>query len=234
MGRVIDFHTHILPGMDDGSRSTEMSSEMLGMEAEQGIECVVLTPHFYARNESPQSFLKRREKSATALKNALQAKESVHLVLGAEVRYFDGISDSECLKELVIEGTNCILVELPVGRWNQRMWQEISGIYPKHKIYPVLAHLDRYVTPLNAYRIFEEVSRLPVKIQVNAGAFTRFGMKNKMLKLLEKGMVHFIGSDCHGNNFRKPNLGTALDIIERRFGSGIIQSINNNEQEIGL
>ncbi len=234
MGRVIDFHTHILPGMDDGSKSPEMSLEMLRAEAEQGIECAILTPHFYARTESPQSFLKRREKCAELLKNSLKDEIYPRLVLGAEVHYFDGMSDSECLSELTVEGTRCILIELPMGRWSQRMWQEIGGIYPKRKILPVIAHLDRYVTPFNAYRIFDEISRLPVKIQVNAGAFMRIGIKNKMLRLLDKGMVHFIGSDCHGNNLRKPNLGSALKIIERRLGAEVIQYINNNEQEIGL
>ena len=63
---MIDFHTHILPKMDDGSKSTEESIAMLKMQAEQGIRWVVATPHFYAEPESPQDFLQRRKGCRTS------------------------------------------------------------------------------------------------------------------------------------------------------------------------
>lgn len=46
---MIDFHTHILPGIDDGSRSVEMTMQMLNAETEQGVTGIVATPHFYAQ-----------------------------------------------------------------------------------------------------------------------------------------------------------------------------------------
>ena len=58
---MVDFHTHILPKMDDGSRSSEESVAMLRMLAEQGIKRVVLTPHYYPEAESPEDCLRRRE-----------------------------------------------------------------------------------------------------------------------------------------------------------------------------
>ena len=60
MSAVIDFHSHVLPGIDDGSPSVEASVEMLRMEAEQGIRHVVATPHFYPRHDTPEHFLRRR------------------------------------------------------------------------------------------------------------------------------------------------------------------------------
>ena len=60
---MIDFHTHILPGVDDGSRSIEESLAMLQAEADAGIERVVFTPHFYASQNSPKDFLRRRKDS---------------------------------------------------------------------------------------------------------------------------------------------------------------------------
>ena len=60
---MIDFHTHILPGIDDGSRNSEESIQMLNLEQEQGITKIVFTPHFYANRNSVERFLKRREAS---------------------------------------------------------------------------------------------------------------------------------------------------------------------------
>ena len=59
MGAIIDFHSHILPGVDDGSQSVQESLAMLKMEAEQGIQHVIATPHFYPKHDSPEHFLER-------------------------------------------------------------------------------------------------------------------------------------------------------------------------------
>lgn len=68
---MIDFHTHILPKTDDGSRSTDESVKMLLALKEQGIDAVAATPHFYANDESVEDFLKRRQASFEALKAPL-------------------------------------------------------------------------------------------------------------------------------------------------------------------
>ena len=70
---MTDLHTHILPGMDDGAESVEMSLDMLRMERDQGVDAVVLTPHFYRDRERPEHFQKRRWAAAEALRNALLA-----------------------------------------------------------------------------------------------------------------------------------------------------------------
>ena len=60
---MIDFHTHILPGIDDGSRNIDMTVAMLSEEVSQGVTAVVATPHFYANRTSVAAFLERREKA---------------------------------------------------------------------------------------------------------------------------------------------------------------------------
>ena len=67
---MIDFHSHVLPGIDDGSRDTDMSLAMLRMEQEQNVQAVVATPHFYAEQDSVKSFLKRRSHSMERLMRA--------------------------------------------------------------------------------------------------------------------------------------------------------------------
>ena len=72
---IIDFHTHVLPAMDDGSRSVEESLQMLRMEVEQGIFHVVATPHFYPQYDNPEQFLRKRTAAEMQLREAM-AKET--------------------------------------------------------------------------------------------------------------------------------------------------------------
>ena len=65
---VIDFHTHILPGIDDGSSDLQMSMAMLNEERHQGVDVVVLTPHFYGSQESIDHFIHKRNKAYALLK----------------------------------------------------------------------------------------------------------------------------------------------------------------------
>ncbi len=66
---LIDFHTHILPGIDDGSRNVEMSLRMLAAQREQQVDEIVATPHFYAQKDSVEEFLLRRQCSYEKIEN---------------------------------------------------------------------------------------------------------------------------------------------------------------------
>lgn len=57
---MIDFHTHILPGLDDGAKTLDESIQLLKMEEEQGVDTIVFTPHYYHEREDLKSFLQRR------------------------------------------------------------------------------------------------------------------------------------------------------------------------------
>ena len=86
---MIDFHCHILPKMDDGSDSINTSLAMLREEHTQGVNRVVLTPHFYCEEESIEAFLQRRKKAFSALQTAISDQPHTddipELCLGAEV-----------------------------------------------------------------------------------------------------------------------------------------------------
>ena len=116
---LTDFHSHILPGVDDGSRSVEQSLQMLRAEADQGIMRIVATPHFYARHDDPDRFIRRRNAAAAALQKDMEDHPGFpQIVLGAEVHYFPGISESEHLSKLTIEGTDYVLIEMPTPPWS--------------------------------------------------------------------------------------------------------------------
>lgn len=91
---MIDFHTHILPGIDDGSRDVRTSLEMISEEINQGIEGIVLTPHFYADEDDIPSFLKRRDEAWQELTKKMSEQEiEIPLRKGGEIYYFQGIGE---------------------------------------------------------------------------------------------------------------------------------------------
>lgn len=225
---VTDFHSHILPGIDDGSRSVEESLAMLRMEAEQGVGCVIATPHFYASHDDPDRFLERREKAVRKLRDAMAESEFPQVLVGAEVHYFRGISDSEVLPALTIAKKRCILIEMPPAPWTEQMYRELEGIYVKQGLIPVIAHVDRYIRPLRSYRIPERLEELPVSVQANASFFLKSNTAPFALRLLRQGRIHLLGSDCHNLKDRAPNMAAAMRVIDRRAGSGALEQIREH------
>lgn len=225
----IDFHSHILPGIDDGSASLEESIELLKMEAQQGITHVVATPHFYAHHDSPENFLERRNKAFAELSEEMKKYSDLpQISLGAEVYYFPGISDSEALDLLTIDGKRFILIEMSVGHWTENMYKEIENIYTRRGITPIMAHMDRYIAPFNTHKIPEKFAQLPVLVQANANFFLKGGFTSNMaFKLLKADKIQLLGSDCHNLTSRLPNLGGAIEAIEKKLGEGAINRIND-------
>lgn len=233
MGTLVDFHSHILPGIDDGSSSSAESLAMLRMEAQQGIGHVIATPHFYAHYDTPERFLARREASMNRLLRAAEGTVDLPKIdLGAEVYYFPGISDSEVLPRLTIAEKKCILIEMPPSPWTETMYRELEGIYVKQDLLPVIAHVDRYITPLRNYGIPQRLAELPVLVQANADFFLRRTTASFALRLLREDRIHVLGSDCHNLAGRAPNLGNAVRVIHKHLGDETVERIREREKEI--
>lgn len=227
---ISDFHSHILPGIDDGSASPEESIAMLKMAAEQGITRVVATPHFYPQHDSPERFLSKRAAALQQLREGMQHRAGLpEVAVGAEVHFYRGISDSDALPGLKIENTCCILIEMPMMEWSESMYRELAAIPEKHGIIPIVAHVDRYISHWNDRGIFEKLAQLPVYVQVNADAFMRFAMRHRMLRLLKDDKIHFVGSDCHNLQDRAPNMARAVRVIEKYAGSRCLERIREHE-----
>lgn len=233
MGNAVDFHSHILPGIDDGSSSEEQSLAMLAMETEQGITRVVATPHFYPHRDTPERFLERRDGAELRLREAMIGHDELpDLIVGAEVGYFRGMSQSEYLPRLAVRGTRCILIEMPPAPWTEEMYRELEEIKRMQGLTSVIAHVDRYITPLRRHGIPGRLVRLPVLVQANADFFLRPATAGMALKMLKAGQIHLLGSDCHNTSTRKPNLGGALEQIERKLGAEAVSRIAACEQQV--
>ena len=225
---MIDFHTHILPGVDDGSASVEESLELLRLEAEQGISQVVLTPHFYPRYDDPDSFLRRRDRAESALRRSLEGHDGFpEVTVGAEVHFFRGISESEHLNRLTFSEKGCILIEMPPAPWQDSMYRELERIHTHRGLTPVIAHVDRYISPFRTHGIPRALEELPVLVQANASFFLNRSTSSMAMKLLREGRIHLLGSDCHNLTTRRPNLGPAMDRIRGKLGPGALRKVRS-------
>ena len=218
---MIDFHSHILPQMDDGSRSAEESIALLRESARQGVTTICATPHFYAEENPPQVFLQRRREAAKRLTDALPQGEvtrfSPRIVLGAEVHYFTGISHSEEILCLRLGRTRVLLVEMPFERWNHRMIDEILRLNERQDIQVILAHIERYFSFTKRDTI-EGLLGSGILLQSNAEFFLRRPGNRKALQMLDRGEISVLGSDCHRMDTRPPRLGEAAEVIEKKLG----------------
>ena len=231
MRPAADFHSHILPGVDDGSRSVEESLKMLRLLAQQGIRYVLATPHFYANHDSPERFLRRRNAAWQELSSAMRDIPGIPRVgLAAEVYYFHGISDSEVLPQMAFPGGKYILLEMPHSPWTEVMYREMEDIYVKWGITPVIAHVDRYIGPFRTHGIPDRLAQLPVLVQANAEFFLQRGTVRLAHQMLKKDKIHLLGSDCHNLKSRSPNIGDALAVIENRLGQDALHRLNSYEK----
>lgn len=221
---MIDWHSHILPGMDDGSRDVAESISLINMQASQGIGTVIATPHFYANDESVESFLDRRSKSFEQLKSQLP-ENSPKILLGAEVQYYQGISRMTDLKALRIEGSKLFLLEMPMTGWSEYMVRELTELSGKSSIRIVLAHVERYLS-LEKRAVWERINENGILMQVNARFFTSLASKRKAISLLKGGNIHFVGSDCHNMAVRPPQIGNAFEVIQKKLGDDYISQMN--------
>ena len=200
---MIDFHTHILPGIDDGSQSVSESAALLREEFVQGVEAVALTPHFYAHQNSPEIFLERRQQAWEALKPHLDSQMPKPF-LGAEVQYFEGICCMRGIRRLQIEGTDYLLLEMPFTRWTNRVVEDAVSLNNQGDTVVVLAHIERYIT-IQPKEVWAYLRKRGLLMQVNVSFFGSWMTRHKAMSMLEKGEIHLLGADCHNMKTRRPN-----------------------------
>lgn len=212
---IVDVHSHILPEMDDGSRSAEESIEMMRAGYRQGIDTVIATPHFYGDRERPESFFARRAASLEKLKAATEKCDAPlpKLYIGAEIAYYFGMGSSEALPSLCIEGTKCALIEMPFCAWSRSDVEEIYSAMKNFGITPILAHIERFIGYGKNLKYIKELASRDILLQSNAEFFTDKKTRKKALKFLESGLVKLIGSDCHNTGDRPQNIGDAINVI---------------------
>ncbi len=217
----IDFHSHILPGIDDGAGSAEEAAELLKILFRDGVDTVVLTPHFYRNQKSISEFLTERSAAYGLLIEKINRVTGIpDIKLGCECYYYDTFTQ-ENLSELCIQGTDFLMLELPFEKFTERFLLKLKNQISKSRCRIILAHIERYLGYNSADTIAELVSENNVLCQMNCSSVKEadFFRKRSLMRLLDRGIVHIIGTDAHNLTSRPPFFAYAKRIIEKHGGN---------------
>jgi protein-tyrosine phosphatase len=199
---MIDVHSHLLPGVDDGSRSFETSVDVLATFAEQGVECIVLTPHLNVSraDEAPYEL-------HLAILDELRTKAAAvpELKLGWEIM-LDEPGRNLRSPRLSLGGSHAVLVEFPLSGVPAQGGEELYRIRCSGVV-PVLAHPERYwgcsVAKVQHWKKAGAVIQMDT-----AGLLGKGRIAKVSRELLENGLVDLFASDNHGD---RRTLATARD-----------------------
>lgn len=219
---MVDLHNHILYGIDDGAKSIEESLELIKMQKKQGVNTIVLTPHFKGNTADFVSFYNLREQNIKKLQG--KARElDINLISGCEL-YCENARDLTLdMSKLCIENTTYILIEFPILCTKYMIFQIVKRFIGMG-ITPIIAHVERYINlirePMNLY----DIVNLGAILQVNSDTVLK---KDKfIIKCIRKNLIHLIASDTHDTYRRTPNLQDAYKTLEKL---GInVQVLKNN------
>lgn len=239
--QMIDFHTHVLPYIDDGSRSIEETELMLREERKQGSRVVIATPHFYGDRVAIDDFLEARRRAFLQVRDAIYANQEDRngeetlpgMLTGAEVFFFPGMGRAEKLPLLTIGRTETILIEMPFEQWGVEEVHGILDILSGQHLNIVLAHVERYPQFQKDHSAWEEIMAMPLVKQVNAGSLLHGRARRKfVLNLLKKDENVVLGSDCHNADSRPVNLAEARKVIVKKLGERRLQSMDQLAMQI--
>ena len=233
MERICDLHGHFLPGMDDGCKTPEESVQLLQSSYQQGIGVVFATPHYYPV-EPVEAFLARREESVRQLQEYIHEQgiaDVPQICLGAEVAYRPGISCQEDLHKLCLGNSRYLLLEMPFSRWGNGEAREVRGLCVSQGVTPILAHIERYAQYQDG-AVLTDILQQDVLVQMNAEYLLDRGTQRSGRKLLKKGVVQLLGTDCHNATDRAPNLGQAIAWLRKKRMEPILERIAQFSEEV--
>lgn len=197
---MIDMHTHILFGVDDGSKDLEMSKNILNDEIKYDVKTVVLTPHLNENSKTIDLINERYE----ILKNE---EIGINILLGSEIYYYKNmIDDLDNKRLLTFNNTKYILVE-----FSTRVETPIVDILNDLMVSgykPIIAHIERY--PYLKYDEMIELHNMGVLIQVNSKTFGEKIFKKMLKKMVKDNLIDLVASDCHNLDNRDVDFNAFL------------------------
>lgn len=229
---VVDFHSHILPRIDDGAESSAMALEMIRKSKDDGVEAIVSTSHCYPYEESDvDKFLHNRRGAYKRLK-AVAEREGVllpEIYLGSEVHLTCDITKLKNISSLCIEDTRYMLLEMPYSVWKPDVIDIVYKLCAAG-IKPIIAHAERNMG--QSFQLQTNLYNLDVLVQINAESFSGGRYVKFIDTMLKNKMVHLIGSDMHNMTTRRPNFDIAYNKIKKRYGLECWEYIMDNAASV--
>ena len=226
---MVDLHTHILPGIDDGARDLQEALSMLAMEQATGVSRIFLTPHFNPEKTSTEAFLSAREDAWLRLTAALDPGTAPQLRLGAEVRFCPQLLDMD-LKPLTLGSSDYLLLE-PAGQTCPPNLLQITDRFLRRGIVPVFAHVERYAFFRQNPSLLKRLTDLGALAQVTAGALFDRQDQRFSQACLQHNLAQLVASDAHRTVGRKPCMDLVNNLPEpvRQLHRAFSEAVWDNE-----
>lgn len=216
-------HSHLIPGIDDGSQSLEQSIEIIRAFKSLGYQKVITTPHImcdYYKN-TPEIILSGLEKLRAEL---TRLNISIEIEAAAEYNLDDGLEKIIDDKQLLTFGNNHVLFELPFMQEPQN-FQEIVFKFQTQGYKPILAHPERYSYWYKNFEKYEELKAKGILLQLNLLSLTgHYSPETKKIaeRMVDAGLVDLVGTDCHKIEH--------LAILEKHANSKYFNLLANNNE----
>lgn len=229
---MIDIHSHILPGVDDGAKTEEESISMAIAAVNEGISTIVATPHH--RNLMFDNYKKEIETSVAILNDLLQEKDiPLSVVPGQEIRiYGEIVADFHHGDIQTIHNSKYVLIEFhdqDIPQYTEKLFYEMQTT----GLIPIIAHPERNQVFLEKPDRLYDLVRVGALTQLTAGSLLgKFGKEIEQFshQLIEANLVHFIASDAHNTSSRGFYLREAYERIKEMYGIETYYMLLENSQ----
>lgn len=225
---MVDLHTHILPGIDDGAQTSETANMLLCEEEKQGVESLIFTPHFNIENMTIEKFLYNREFSYELIKTS---SPNITKLLGAEVYYSPMLTEID-ISPLCFAGSRYILIEFPSSHIPYLADETVLKLCLQG-YRPILAHIERYPFITSNTDLLLEWIAAGCLTQINASSLLKHSTyRSVAYEMINNNLAHIIASDTHSLISRAPNLTEAYSQIRWRCGFMTEKRMKQNSQDI--
>lgn len=220
MKGLYDIHTHIIPHVDDGADTIEITKKILQMEYNDGVRTIFATSHFRRRMfETPME--KIRQQYLQVQQAAKEIAPDLRLILGCEFHAnLDMVETLNAGKRPTMGDTRFVLTEFSEVHdfrfIQERCYELISNGYE-----PIIAHAERYPVIRKNLEHLEQLVDMGAYVQMNADSISGvegWGMKRFCKKVMKQNLLHFVGSDAHNTGDRKPQMGRCAQYMEKTMG----------------
>jgi protein-tyrosine phosphatase len=217
---LIDLHSHLLPGIDDGSKNFAMSLAMARVAAADGISTMACTPHILpgVYNNSGPAIRRAVARLAESIADAgipvsLVTGADVHIAPNLDVQLRDG-------RALTLNNSRYFLLEPPHHVLPPRLEDLVFGLQAAGYV-PILTHPERLSWVEGHYDLIGRLVSSSVLMQITAGSVMgRFGRRPRYWaeRMLDEGLCHLLATDAHNTEQRSPRMADARDVVAKRLG----------------
>ncbi|NLK93565.1 MAG: capsular biosynthesis protein [Clostridiales bacterium] len=216
---MIDIHSHILPGIDDGAKNQEETLEMLKTAEKDGTKKIIATPH-YCKEYAEEPLCKVNELLHSIRELVKDNNIDLEIFAGQEIYIFDNIINY--YKEGIIgtiNKTKYMLIEFPMNSFKDNTLDLLYELQLLG-VQPIIAHPERYLPIIKNPREINKFIEEGMLFQLNAGSITgKFGkdVMRTCKVLLENNMYSFIGSDAHNTGKRNTSMKESINYLKSNF-----------------